>query len=197
MNLLARVMLRTSRGFFVSAGAAGATYGYPPRNLRHQLLGNEPSNRPRLWVDADGCPAPVKEMVFRTAQRRQIETILVANQSIWVPASDLIRRMTVPDGADVADNAIIEHLRPGDVVITGDIPLASRVVEQGGIAIGVRGELYDDKSVHGRLASRNLMEQLRSSGMETAGPKPFDQKDAQSFANQLDRTLTRLLKRVP
>ena len=154
----------------------------------------QPPNRPRLWIDADGCPAPVKEMVFRTAQRRQIETILVANQSIWVPTSDLIRRMTVPDGADIADNAIIENLRSGDVVITGDIPLASRVVEQGGIAIGVRGELYDDKSVHGRLASRNLMEQLRSSGMETAGPKPFDQKDAQAFANQLDRTLTRQLK---
>ena len=103
--------------------------------------------------------------------------------------------MTVPDGADVADNAIVEKMSPGDVVITGDIPLASRVVEQGGIAIGIRGELYDDKSVHGRLASRNLMEQLRSSGLETAGPKPFDQKDAQAFANQLDRTLTRLLKR--
>ncbi len=156
---------------------------------------NEPRSRPRLWIDADGCPAPVKDLVFRTAERRQIETILVANQSIWVPASDLIHRITVSDGADVADDTIIEHLRSGDVVITGDIPLASRVVEQGGIAIGTRGELYDDKSVHGRLASRNLMEQLRSSGLETGGPKPFDQKDAQAFANQLDRTLTRLLRR--
>ena len=166
----------------------------PLTTMAISILGKDQPSRPRVWIDADGCPVPVKEIVFRTAQRRQIETILVANQSIWVPASDLIRRMTVPDGADVADNAIVEQLRPGDVVITSDIPLASRVVEQGSIAIGTRGELYDDKSVHGRLASRNLMEQLRSAGLETAGPKPFDQKDAQAFANQLDRTLTRLLK---
>ncbi len=125
-----------------------------------------------------------------------METILIANQSISVPQSDVIRRVTVRDGADIADNTIVELMQPGDVVITGDIPLAARVVDEGGVAIGTRGELYDDASVHGRLAARNLMEQFRSAGMETNGPKPLSQKDVQTFANQLDRTLTRALKRA-
>jgi uncharacterized protein YaiI (UPF0178 family) len=149
----------------------------------------------RVWIDADACPGPIKDLVFRTAERLQIETILVANQSIWIPASDWISRMTVPGGPDVADNAIVQRVQAGDVVITGDIPLASRVVEKNCLAIGTRGELYDDRSVHARLAARNLMDQLRGSGMETSGPKPLDQKDVQAFANQLDRTLTRLRKK--
>ena len=125
----------------------------------------------------------------------QIETILVANQSVGVPESPLIRRMTVRDGADIADDRIVELMQPYDVVITADIPLAARVVDKGGVAIGTRGELYDDASVHSRLASRNLMEQFRAAGMETSGPKPLSQKDVQSFANQLDRMLTRMIKR--
>ena len=148
----------------------------------------------KLWIDADACPGAIKEILFRVAQRLRVETILVANQSIGIPPSEFIRRMTVRDGADVADDRIIELLQPGDVVVTGDIPLAARVVAKRGIAIGTRGELFDDKSVHGRLAARNLMEQFRAAGMETAGPKPLSQKDIQTFANQLDRTLTRLLR---
>ena len=120
--------------------------------------------------------------------------ILVSNQAMRVPSSDFIRLITVPDGADVADNKIIEMLEPGDIVITGDIPLAARVVEKSGIAIGVRGELFDDSSVHDRLASRNLMEQFRSAGVDTSGPKPLAPKDIQTFANLLDRTLTRSLR---
>ncbi len=112
-----------------------------------------------------------------------------------VPSSDFIRLITVPDGADVADNEIIEMLEPGDIVITGDIPLAARVVEKSGMAIGFRGELFDDSSVHDRLASRNLMEQFRSAGVDTNGPKPLAQKDIQTFANLLDRTLTRSLRK--
>lgn len=119
---------------------------------------------------------------------------MVANQSISVPQSDVIRRVTVRDGADVADDRIVELMQPGDIVITGDVPLAARVVQQGGVAIGTRGELYDDASVHERLAARNLMEQFRSAGIDTSGPRPLSQKDVQTFANQLDRTLTRALK---
>ena len=121
--------------------------------------------------------------------------ILVSNQAMRVPSSDFIRLITVPDGADVADNEIIEMLEPGDIVITGDIPLAARVVEKSGMAIGFRGELFDDSSVHDRLASRNLMEQFRSAGVDTNGPKPLAQKDIQTFANLLDRTLTRSLRK--
>ena len=153
------------------------------------------SRSPKLWVDADACPVAIKEILFRTANRLRIETILVANQLVSIVPSEFVRRVTVRDGADVADDRIVELMRPGDVVITGDIPLAARVVDGEGIAISPRGDLYDDKSVHERLAARNLMEQFRSAGMETAGPKPLSQKDIQNFANQLDRSLTRLMKR--
>ena len=149
----------------------------------------------KIWVDADACPIVIKQILFRTAKRLNIETILVANQSISIPSSDLIRRITVRDGADIADDRIVELMQPFDIVITGDIPLASRVVDKGGIAIGTRGELFDDASVHGRLASRNLMEQFRSAGVDTSGPKPLSNKDIQSFANQLDRMLTKMIKK--
>ncbi|MCH2130943.1 MAG: YaiI/YqxD family protein [Pirellulaceae bacterium] len=149
----------------------------------------------RIWVDADACPAAIKEILYRTARRLQVELILVANQTMQVPSSDLFRLITVPEGADVADDKIVEMLSPGDVVITGDIPLAARVVEKSAIAIGVRGELFDDHSVHDRLASRDLMEQFRSAGVDTRGPKPLTQKDIQTFSNLLDRTLTRCLKK--
>jgi hypothetical protein len=150
----------------------------------------------RIWVDADACPAAIKDILFRTTRRLKVKLILVANQSMHVPTSDLIQLMTVPQGADVADHEIVEMMEPGDIVVTGDIPLAARVVEKSGIAIGTRGELFDDDSVHGRLASRNLMEQFRSAGVETSGPKPLNPKDVQAFANVLDRTLTRRLRRV-
>ena len=151
-------------------------------------------NRFTIWVDADACPGAIKEILFRTAKRLEIETVLVANGGMRIPTSSFVRLLTVPHGADEADHRIIESMKKGDLVVTGDIPLASRVVEKKGIAIGTRGELYDEASVHGRLATRNLMEHLRSAGMETGGPKPFDQKDIQSFANQLDKILTRMLR---
>lgn len=149
----------------------------------------------RIWIDADACPGPIKEILFRTAKRLEVPTVLVANQSMQIPRSPFIRLMLVTHGANEADDRIIESMSPGDVVITGDIPLAARVVEQEGLAIGTRGELYDDRSVHERLAARDLMEQFRAAGVETSGPKPLNQKDAQAFANQLDRTLTRLLRK--
>ncbi len=149
----------------------------------------------RIWVDGDACPGAVKEIVFRTAKRREIRTTLIANQSIRVPKSEFIDAILVAHGADIADKKIIELMHQGDVVITGDIPLAASVVGKGGIAIGTRGELFDDSSVQSRLATRNLMDQLRGAGIETSGPKPQSQKDVQAFANQLDRTLTRLKNR--
>jgi uncharacterized protein YaiI (UPF0178 family) len=146
-----------------------------------------------IWVDADACPAAIKEILFRTAKRLKVQTVLVANGGMRIPKSPFIRLLTVPHGADEADHRIIELMNRDDLVVTGDIPLASRVVEKGGIAIGTRGQLYDEASVHGRLATRNLMEQLRSAGVETGGPKPLDSKDVQAFANQLDKILTRRL----
>jgi len=147
-----------------------------------------------IWVDADACPISVKDIVFRTATRLKIPTVLVANGSMSIPKSQFISLEVVRHGADVADDWIVDQLQAGDLVVTGDIPLASRVVAASAIAIGTRGELYDDASVHGRLATRNLMEQFRASGVETGGPKPFSQKDVQTFANQLDRLVTKKLR---
>lgn len=151
----------------------------------------------RVWVDADACPAAIKQILFRAARRLPIELTLVANQAMYVPALDRVRLIMVPHGADIADHKIIEMMQAGEVVITGDIPLAARVVEERGIAIGPRGELFDDATVHERLASRNLMEQFRAAGQETGGPKPISTKEVQAFANTLDRTLTRCLRRRP
>lgn len=148
-----------------------------------------------IFVDADACPNQIKEVLFRTATRRSIPLVLIANQTTRAPDSKWIKVITVFDGADVADDKIVELVCPGDLVITGDVPLASRVVEKEATAIGPRGELFDDSSVHGRLATRNLMEQFRSAGFETAGPRPLSQKDIQAFSNLLDRTLTRALRR--
>ena len=149
----------------------------------------------KIWVDADACPVAVRSIIFRVAKRLRIETTFVANQTLRVPPVDFIRAITVADGADVADHEIVKRCAADDLVITNDIPRASRVVTKGATAIGMRGQLFDDATVHGRLASRNLMEQLRAAGLETKGPKPLSAKDVQSFANQLDRILTRLMKK--
>ena len=155
---------------------------------------SESSKNFRIWVDADACPSALKEILFRTAKRLEIPLILVANAGMQCPKSKWIRLQLVPHGADVADQWIVDTMDAGDLVITGDIPLAARVVEKEGIAIGTRGEVFDDASVHERLATRNLMEQFRSAGIETSGPKPLAQKDVQAFANSLDRWLSRRLR---
>ena len=120
----------------------------------------------------------------------------VANQSTALPKLDLIKLILVAEGAGVADDRIVEMANAFDIVITQDIPLAARVVEKMAVAISPRGELFDDNTVHSRLASRNLMEQFRSSGIETKGQKPISNKDLQTFANALDRTITRSQKQL-
>lgn len=145
----------------------------------------------QIWVDADACPIPIKEILFRTARRLEIRLTLVANGGLRVPTSELINVIVVPHGADVADKKIVELMRAGDIVITGDIPLAAAVVGKGGIGIGTRGQLFDDSSVQGFLASRNIGEQLRAAGIDTKGPKPHTPKETQTFANQIDRILTK------
>jgi uncharacterized protein len=148
--------------------------------------------RPRLWVDADACPVVIKEIIFRAATRKQLETVLVANQMLRVPPSPFIRAVQVPGGFDVADNYIAAQVQPGDLVVTADIPLAAQVIERGGSAINPRGELYTAANVRESLAMRNFMEELRSAGVQTGGPAAFSQADRQAFANQLDRLLARI-----
>lgn len=145
----------------------------------------------RIWVDADACPAVIREVLFRAARRRQVETILVANHHIRIPPSPLIRSLQVASGFDQADDYIAAEVARGDLVITGDIPLAARAVEAGGTALNPRGTLYDAETIREHLGRRDFMEELRSSGMQTGGPSALGKSDVQTFANALDRFLAR------
>jgi len=144
----------------------------------------------QIWVDADACPAEIKELLFRAAKRTMTKVTLVANQSMHTPRSEYIDNLVVPAGANVADRRIVELLESGDLVITADIPLAADVVANGGQALNPRGELYTDANVGERLAVRNLLDEMRGGGHITGGPANFNAKDRQAFANQLDRWLT-------
>ena len=148
-----------------------------------------------IWVDADACPKVVKEILYRAAERAKISLTLVANQPLKVPASRYIKTVQVSTGFDVADNEIVEMLQTGDLVITADIPLASEVIEKGGHALNPRGEFYTPDSIKQILTMRNFMDELRGSGVNTGGPSTLSQGDRQSFANELDRFLTRYYKK--
>jgi len=145
----------------------------------------------RIWVDADACPQVVKEILFRAADRAQVLTTLVANATLRTPPSAFIRSVRVGKGFDVADHWIVQQMQSGDLVITADIPLAAAVIARGAHALDPRGELYSEDNVQERLAVRNLLQELRSTGEILGGPAPFDQSDRQRFANHLDRFLTR------
>ncbi|WP_439135770.1 YaiI/YqxD family protein [Pseudomaricurvus sp.] len=145
----------------------------------------------KIWVDADATPKPVKEILFRAAQRAQILTTLVANQGLSVPNSPHLKTVQVASGFDVADNYIVQQCQDGDIVITADIPLAAEVVEKGALAINPRGEKYTRENIKQRLAMRDFMEEMRSSGQVTDGPKAYNQQDRQAFANTLDRLLSK------
>jgi uncharacterized protein len=145
----------------------------------------------QIWVDADACPVVIKEILYRAADRTKIITILVANKLLRVPPSPFIRAMQVDKGFDVADARIVEELRAGDLVITADIPLAAQVIDKEAHALNPRGEFYSKENIQERLTMRNLMEELRASGVETSGPSTFNHSDRQAFASQLDKFLAR------
>lgn len=145
----------------------------------------------QIWVDADACPNVIKEILFRAAKRVEIKTTLVANQELQIPGSPYIEFVQVRSGLDIADNYIVQHLEAGDLVITADIPLAAEAIEKGAYALNPRGEFYDKGNIRERLSMRNFLNDLRSAGVETGGPPPFNQRVTGAFANQLDRFLTK------
>lgn len=144
-----------------------------------------------IWVDADACPKVIKEILFRAAERVQLPLTLVANKAMQTPNSRFIKSICVAGGFDVADNYIVQHLQPGDLVITADIPLAAEAIENGALALNPRGTFYTSDNIKERLTMRDLMDELRGSGIQTGGPKAISHADRQAFANQLDRFLTR------
>jgi hypothetical protein len=145
----------------------------------------------KIWVDADACPAVIKGILFRAANRTGTLVTLVANQPLQVPYSEFIRTVQVSSGFDVADNEIVKRVTPGDLVITADIPLAAEVIAKGGFALNPRGELYTENNVRARLNMRDFMDTLRASGINTGGPPAINQRDRQEFGNSLDRFLSR------
>ena len=148
------------------------------------------NNPAMIWVDADACPVVIKEILFRAAERCRIALTLVANQPLRVPQSRFIRTLQVSAGFDVADNEIVLRMQPGDLVITGDIPLAAEVIGKGGLALSPRGELHTRENIGARLNMRDFMDTMRASGVEVGGgPPSLSQADRQEFANQLDRWL--------
>lgn len=145
----------------------------------------------KIWVDADACPGPIKDILFRAAARTGIPLTLVANHPMRVPPMAHVNLLQVPHGFDVADQEIVGRLAPGDLVVTGDIPLAADVLEKGGLALNPRGELYSPDTIRARLSMRDFMDTLRASGVQTGGPSAMSQGDRKAFADQLDRLLAR------
>ena len=143
----------------------------------------------QVWVDADACPAAIKEILFRAAERLRIPLTLVANRPLRTPPSSFIRTVQVLPGFDVADKEIVQRVQTDDLVITADIPLAAAVIARGARALDPRGELYTPDNIGEKLQMRNFMDQLRASGVQTSGPAAFDQADRRRFADRLDRLL--------
>lgn len=143
-----------------------------------------------VFIDADACA--VKDEVYKVAGRHGVKTVVIANSWINVPRVPLIERVVVPAGPDVADDWIAERARPGAVVITADIPLAARCMKAGANVIPPNGKAHTVQSIGMALATRNLMDQLRSSGETTGGPRPFSPKDRSAFLSALDLALVRL-----
>ena len=143
----------------------------------------------KIWVDADACPAVIKDILYRAANRVQVRLTLIANQMLRVPPSPWINALQVPCGFDVADQRIVQEAAAGDLVITADIPLAAVVVAKGACVIDPRGESLDASNIQERLTMRNFMEGLRSAGVDTGGPQALSAADRQAFANRLDAYL--------
>ena len=148
----------------------------------------------KIWIDADACPRVIKEIVFRASERLGLPVLLVANKSLAKHDTRLVESIVVADGFDVADDYIAGHAAAEDLVITADIPLAARVVANGGVALDPRGELYTEENVGERLSMRDLMMELRAGGLVQGGPAQFNPADRKRFASSLDRILTRMIR---
>ena len=148
----------------------------------------------KIWVDADACPNLIKNVIFRLADNRQVGVVLVSNRYVKTPNSRFVSAKQVGKGFDEADNDIIALMSGGDLVVTGDLPLANDVIQKRGFAINPRGTVYDEENIKSHLSRRDLMEDLRDSGVVSGGPSALNKKNVQEFANAIDRLVTKLEK---
>lgn len=145
----------------------------------------------KILVDADACPNLIKEILFKAAIRTNIKLMLIANHYMRIPKAANIFLEVVEKGFDVADNEIVKLAQSDDLVITSDIPLADELIDKGAIVVTPRGEELDKHNIKSRLNTRDFMDTMRASGIQTGGPAPLNQKDKQNFANSIDRILQR------
>jgi len=148
----------------------------------------------RIFVDADACP--VKNEVYKVAERYGLKVFVVANSFMYVPRSDMIERVIVPEGPDVADGWIVERVTANDIIITADVPLAGHCVRKGASVLSPTGKPFDDNSIGMALATRDLMTDLRSAGAMTRGPPPLSRQDISRFLSALDLAVTRLKRKL-
>ncbi len=148
----------------------------------------------RVWIDADACPKAAKEQVVKFALKRRFQVLLVAGQAQIKPAFALVQLIVVPSGPDAADDYLVAHAEPGDLVICSDVPLADRLVKKGVLALDPRGKVFDERNMGERLAVRNLFTDLREQGQAGGGPAAYSERDRQAFANTLDRLLVQLMR---
>jgi uncharacterized protein len=165
-------------------GSAAASPGQIPQPMTSNL------NTTRIYVDADACP--VKDEIYRVAARHGLPVSVVAGNFIRVPPEPLIERVAAGSGMDAADDWIAERAGKGDIVVTSDIPLASRCVKAGAEVIAPNGKPFTEQSIGMTLAVRNLMTDLRSSGEVTGGPRSFAPRDRSAFLSALDQTIRRI-----
>ena len=144
-----------------------------------------------LWVDADACPRVLRELILRASDRHQLPVVFVANQGQDIPVSRWVKRLQVMHGADVADQAIVDRMQAGDLVMTQDVPLAAQVVDKGGIVLQPRGDILDQGNAQMRLQLRNFAEGLRESGQLRGGPPPLGDRDRKAFADSLEKLIVR------
>ena len=147
----------------------------------------------KLFIDGDAFPNMLKPIVLRAIEKNALDTLVFANKKIDIGKSNYIKYIVVDLGADEADNKIVDEVQKNDLVITADIPLASRVIEKEAHAIDHRGETYTDDNIKQYLAIRNLMQSLRDAGEMTKGPAPFNKKDVQKFASSLNAFLQKCM----
>ena len=148
----------------------------------------------KIFIDADGCP--VKQEVYRVAQRYELDVVLVANAWMNTPQRNWLEFVMVNDDLDAADDWIVENVQENDIVITADIPLASRSLEKGAYALGHRGRMFNDDNIKDALATRDLQAQLREVGVITRGPAPFHKKDRSRFLQGLDQIIQKIYKKM-
>lgn len=148
----------------------------------------------KIWIDADACPTAVRDIVTKAALRLSLPVAFVANKQLNIPANSLYSFHLVPAGPDQADAFIVEHAQSGDLVVSQDIPLAAELVPRGVVVIDPRGTVFTPDNIGERLGVRDLMTELRDSGMIGGGPAPFGDKEKRQFAAAFDRELTKLVR---